>query len=287
MAWVQWLSLAIVAAALPAGALYAYGAWRWTADTRALLARLEAARSALPSPVRYDERELDGLPAPVQRFFRAVLRHGQPIIDAANVEHTGTFNTGEDRDRWRPFTSQQRVVTRPPGFVWNGRVSMLPGLPVHVHDAYVAREGVLRPAVLGIFTLMDLHGTAEVAQGELMRYLAEASWYPTALLPGQGVRWAPIDDRSARATLADGPVSVTLTFRFDDRGLIESVRADARGRTGGKATVMTPWEGRWSNYQERGGILVPLTGEVAWLTPEGRKAYWRGTIRSLGCEFRR
>ena len=35
---------------------------------------------------------------------------------------------------------------------------------------------------------------------------------------------------------------------------------------------MTPWEGRWSDYAEQGGIMVPMSGEVAWLTPEGRRA---------------
>lgn len=118
-----------------------------------------------------------------------------------------------------------------------------------------------------------------------MRFFAEAAWYPTALLPSQGVRWEPVDDRSARATLVDGAQSLTLLFRFDDQGLIESARAEARGRTVGKAIVMTPWEGRWSDYQVRDGMPVSMAGEVAWLTSEGRKPYRRGRITSLRYEF--
>ena len=37
--------------------------------------------------------------------------------------------------------------------------------------------------------------------------------------------------------------------------------------------------------QTQGGMRIPMTGEVAWLTPEGRKPYWRGTITSLRYEF--
>ncbi|MEO7362298.1 MAG: DUF6544 family protein [Gemmatimonadaceae bacterium] len=66
------------------------------------------------------------------------------------------------------------------------------------------------------------------------RYFAEMAWYPTALLPGQGVRWEAVDERSANATLVDGPISLTLLFRFDDARLIKSVHADARGATQGK-----------------------------------------------------
>jgi hypothetical protein len=43
-----------------------------------------------------------------------------------------------------------------------------------------------------------MRGTGEIAEGQLMGFFAEAAWYPTALLPGQGVRWEAVDDSSAR-----------------------------------------------------------------------------------------
>ena len=81
---------------LPIGALLAlvfvgltaFGSMRWTDATRRLTARLEAGR--LPASLgRYDPRELEGLPAPVQRYFRAVLKEGQPLIAELNY---GTGN---------------------------------------------------------------------------------------------------------------------------------------------------------------------------------------------------
>jgi hypothetical protein len=246
---------------------------------------LDASRIEI-SPARYDAAgELAGLPVPVKRYFQTVLTDGQPIIAAVSVDHKGRFNIGQTADRWKPFTSRQRVTTRRPGFVWDARVMMMPGLPVLVHDAYVAGEGILYPSILGIFNLADMRGTGDVAEGELMRFFAEAAWYPTALLPSQGVEWQPIDDRSAQATLTDGDLRLALTFEFDDQGLIAVVRALARGRTLGKDIVMTPWEGRWKDYRARDGMVVPFAGEVAWLTPDGSKPYWRGTITRLLYEF--
>lgn len=277
----------VLVLALAFAALTAFGAWRWNGRTLALMDRLEAGRVA-PNPALFDAREIEGLPPVVQRYFRTTIPDGAPIVAAATVEHSGNFNMGEKADNWQPFTSRQRVVTRRPGFVWDGHMVMLPGLGVRVHDAYVAGEGLLRPAVLGLFTLMELQGTKEVAEGELMRFFAEAAWYPTALLPSQGVRWEAVDERSARATMTDGGLSLTLTFTFDPQGPIESVRADARGRTEGGKVVMRPWEGRWSDHQLRDGMWVPMSGEVAWLLPPeegGRKPYWRGTIRSLTYEW--
>ena len=130
-----------------------------------------------------------------------------------------------------------------------------------------------------------MRGTPEAAQGELMRFFAEAAWYPTALLPSQGVRWEAIDDRAAKAILKDGDVTVTLLFRFNDAGLIGSVRAEARGRIVNGAVVATPWEGRVSGYELQEGMRVPMEGEVAWMLPEGPKPYWRGRITKLSYEF--
>jgi hypothetical protein len=256
-----------------------YGAFRWAAGTRELRAHLEAARVPMRRQV-VDFRELEGLPTPVQRFFRIVLKDGQPMVAGVNVRHSGTFNMGATTDQWKPFTSNQRIVTQRPGFDWDGRVTMIPGLQVRVHDAYVAGEGTLCATLFGLYSLVHLYGIGDPAQSELMRY-------PTALLPSQGVRWEAVDDRSARGTLTDGTSAVTMLFAFNEQGLIDTVRADARGRLVGGRVVPTPWHGRFWHYGERSGMLVPLDGEVAWLLPEGARPYWRGRITGIAYDFAR
>jgi len=265
---------------------YAYGAARWAAQTRTLRARLDSARTPVQQQT-VDFSDLAGLPDPVQRYFRAVLTDGQPVVTGVTVEHTGTFNMSATAEQWQPFTSDQWVVTTRPGFVWNGQVSVLPGVPARVHDAYTAGEGILHVALLGLVSVTDLRGAGALAEGELMRYFAEATWYPTALLPSQGVAWAVGDNRSAYGTLTDGDTTITLLFTFNDQGLIDTVQTEARGRTVDGEMVPTPWRGRFWNYAERNGMLVPLDGEVAWLLPEGVQPYWRGHIVDIDYELAR
>jgi hypothetical protein len=286
MIWVIWTALGLGGFAAALLMMAAYGRHRWGETTQALLARLEAARQpAIRS--RYNAQELEGLPAPVQRYFHAVLKDGQSVITSVTVRHAGTFNVTAlgSRELWIPFTSQQHVLTRRPGFVWNARMALIPGIAILVHDAYAAGVGTLHPAVMGLFSLTDQHGTGDIARGELMRFMLESAWYPTALLPSQGVRWVEVDEVSADATMADGKISMTMRFTFDDAGLIETVRAEARGAMVGGKVVMMPWEGRMSNYQERDGMLVPLAGEAAWVPSGARKPYWRGAIVSIAYEF--
>jgi len=264
--------------------LLGYGRLRWKSFTKALRDRIEAARRQTGVKA-FTTHGLALLPAPVQRYFRAALTEGQKTVAAVNLEQIGTFNLSETTEQWKPFTANQRIVTNCPGFSWDARIAMIPGMPVFVQDAYVGGEGILRVAVLGLVTKFDLHDQGELARGELMRFLAEAAWYPTVLLPGHGVVWSPTDEHSARATLQDGDLSVTLLFHFDSENLIDTVRAEARGRMVGARAVSMPWQCRLRNYATREGMRVPLEGEAAWITPSGTKTYWRGKITELSYEF--
>jgi hypothetical protein len=49
--------------------------------------------------------------------------------------------------------------------------------------------------------------------------------------------------------------------------------------------ISTPCEGRFWNYGERNGMLVPIQGEVAWLLAIGKKPYWHGRITEIAYEF--
>jgi hypothetical protein len=267
------LVLAIAATAL-------YGNARWNAGTTQLLNRLDAAQLKA-APQFFNTKELGGLPAPVKRYFESVLKDGQPIITAATVQHSGTFNMGETKDNWKPFTSTQRVMTRRPGFDWDARVMLFPGVAAHIHDAYIAGTGLLKVAIFGLIPVADLPDNPDLAKGEFMRFCIEAAWYPTALLPSQGVVWQAVDAQSATATFTDAGIAVTLLFGFSANGLIDTVRAESRGRWVGSTMTYAPWQGRFWNYAERGGLLVPLESEVAWVLPGEVKTYYRSLMTSV------
>ena len=279
------LTSLLVAVALVALVLI-YGNFRWRSATTKLHATLDAARLPLVTKT-FSEQELVGLPPPVQRYLRTALGNQTRVVAAVNLEQTGTFNQSETTPAWKPFTASQHVVTQRPGYFWDARITMWPAVIVRVRDAYVAGEGILQAAICGLIPVASLRDHGELAKGELMRYLAEAAWYPTALLPGQGVRWEAVDNLSARATLVDGELAVSLLIHFGDDHLIASIRAEARGRIDGGKISFMPWEGRFWNYVERNGMRVPLEGEVAWIHPEGPKPYWRGRITEIEYEFSR
>lgn len=284
MQLLTWTVIALIIVGGLYGGLVAYGSSRWNETTRGLLTRLESADVSGPT-ARYEAGSIAGLPTPVRRYFELALTDGQPIVRSAEIAMRGNFNMSLEAPKWKPFSSEQHVVTRRPGFLWNATIQMFPAVPVRVHDAYVAGIGILRPSILGLFPIGEVQGTDEIARGELMRWLAESVWYPTALLPGQGVEWQPVDATSANATLTDGPIRLTMLFRFGEDGLVSGIHVDARGGVVGGKTVMMPWEGRFSDYRRQNGMMVPFFGEVAWITPHGETPYFRGTVTQMTYRF--
>jgi hypothetical protein len=223
------------------------------------------------------------LPLPVGRYFERAIPEDQKRIARARVFQEGTFLVRPPR-LWRPFRAVETFTARPPGFLWEARIRMLPGVHVLVRDAFHEGAGSMRARCLG-YRLADTAGTPAIAAAALQRYLAEAVLMPTALLPAEGVAWTAIDASSARASLAAGTTRVSLDFRFGRDGLVESVLAPARMRDVGGQGVATPWRGRWWDYEEQDGLLAPRCGEVEWLLPQGPQPYWRGQVTRIEYEL--
>ena len=279
--WIKWIAIIGVLIIVSFGIAAIYGSYRWESDTDRLRAKLTNGRQTI-KPKIYNQKEIEGLPEPVQRFFRTVIKDGQAIVAAVKLSQQGLFNMSETENKWSPFTATQFVITQRLGFDWDARIQMAPGVNAFVHDTYLLGEGSLHASLLGLFTVAKIPSTPEANQGELLRFFAEAPWYPTALLPSQGVRWEAINDTSARATLTDGATTVSVVFQFNAEGTIDTFRTEARYRD--KLTAM-PWGGRFGEYSVRNGMLIPLEGEVGWEYPEGTRLYFKGRTTEISYEF--
>lgn len=257
---------------------------RWQSRTSRLVERVDVSRSAARATYSVAS-DLDGVPVAVQRYFRTVLRDGQPLVRRARFRQEGEFLIKPERGTWVPFAATQDVGVAPPAFVWDARMRVAPGVSVRVRDAFAEGRGYMHASLLATVSLVAVEGTPGIAFGALQRYLAEAAWYPTALLPSQGIAWTALGEGdSARATLTAGGVTVSLDVHFGVDGLIESVYAADRPRHVDGRDVPTPWQGHWFEYGQHDGMRIPQRGEVAWLLPEGPQVYWRGRVTEIHFE---
>lgn len=274
------MMLLLALAAIAAGAV-GVGLWREEQAGRKLSAALlaQAARTPPSSAVDPD------LPPPVARYLQRALGEPARRIRVARMQQTGDLRTGVHALSWSDFSAEQLVVPGAPGFVWKARVAMPMGAHVRVLDSYVDGVGAGRVSVMSAMAVSSTSGAKELNAGALHRYLAEAVWYPSALLPSAGVQWTPVSDQAAMATLEDRGARVSLEFRFNDADEVVAVHTPGRwGRFEGGYRLV-PWEGHFKDYRVVDGVRVPGYGEVGWFDGGQWQPVWRGRVTGPQFEF--
>jgi len=209
----------------------------------------------------YDQ--LDGLPEPVQRYFKYALPNGRPYLNFLRLQHTGTFKTGMDKD-WTDIRGEQYFTAKPPGFVWIGKTKQF-----KARDAYVNNVGNLSVYLFGLVRIINSSGEA-VDQAELVRWLGEGVWMPTNLLPDEHKQWSAIDDNSAELTFNWKGHSIHFHIHFNELGQI--VRLETQRYMEKK---LENWVGEVGDYKEIDGIKVPTHIEAGWVLDKGRYTYAR------------
>jgi hypothetical protein len=233
-----------------------------------------------PSLATRDVAEMRSVPPPVTRYLSwALPPHCR--LRLVRLIQRGMLRADVRRDRWLSFEAEHMAAPESVGFLWNARVSVAPFVHMRVRDALIGGQGSGNVSLLSAVTVGKAAGTTAMNSGSLHRFLAEAVWYPTALLPSNQLQWSPIDENRALATLTDHGVSVSLEFRFAPTGEVLGIYTPARWGKFGSGYRQAPWEGRFRDYQQRDGIFVPTQGEVAWYVRDKWRTVWQGTITAF------
>ena len=283
--WVGLSAVVVTVAGAAVAVLTMVGSRRWQRRTaqqeRALLlsSRIPAGRRQV------DFRNFEELPAPVARYLKLALRDGQHLVQVARFAEHGRLRTAPQSERWMRFQARQVVVPPSIGFIWDAAIRLAPGLHIRVRDSYVNGRGLGQASLQSMLSMAEDGGTPALNAGELYRFLAEAVWYPTALVPGPALTWTAIDDARSLATLRHGELAVSVEFRFNDAGEVGGIYAASRPRLDGKTYRMTPWEGHFADYVAVDGMTVPRRGEVGWHLAGAWRSVWEGTVTDLRYEF--
>lgn len=238
------------------------------------------------SSVYRPEDELKGLPEPVQRYFQQTLVPEQPLIRDLTLKQAGRINLLYHGVAWKQFTAQQDIIMHSPGFIWQATVNMAPSINAFVINSYRSGRGWLHAKIMGLVTVAETDDERALAEGELIRFLAEAPWFPTRLLPSQGIHWQAINNRSAQATLTDNGLTVSVTFTFDDEFRIINASSEERYRQNYSGeSIYAPWESRFSDYRRAGGMLLPHATEAGWIVNKQWLSYWQGEVTDWDIRF--
>ncbi len=194
-----------------------------------------------------------GLPAPVERFARAVFGDQIPVIHSAVISGGGklTFQGITFNSRWR--------------FVHNAGYD---------YRHYLEATIFGRPLIRVNEWFLDGKSRLELPFGvigegpktdkaAILGLWAESVWLPSILFTDARVRWEAIDDTSARLIVPSGDEEDSFTVTFDAQtGLMTQLEA-MRWRDE-KDTQKLRWTNQILGWQEFHGSKIPSPASITW-----------------------
>lgn len=225
-------------------------------------------RSKSISNKTFTYKQLEGLPEPVQRYFKHVLKEGQSYISYVRLMHDGQFKTDKN---WVNIKGEQYFTTEKPGFLWKGTTSMFVA-----RDMYISDKGQLIVSLFSLYKIVDAHGE-KYDEGELQRWIAESVWFPTNLLPSNRLKWVGINTHSARLNFNYKDISTSFVVYFNDADEIKEMESF---RYMGEEK-REKWLCTMSNYKELNGVVVPTYAEAIWRLEKGDNVYAKFNVQKM------
>lgn len=216
------------------------------------------------------EASITGLPEPVQRYLRYTNIIGKETIKTVKLKQKGSMRPQINLP-WMPLIAEQYYTINPPAFLWFGTIKPFPFLSIVGKDQFVDGQGSMIVKLFSLIPLVDGRG-ANFDQGELLRYLVEMLWFPTALLSDY-LQWEKLDSQSAKVTMNYSNITVSAILSFNEQNQITHLTAERYYEKG-----LEKWSGFCEEYREMNGIYIPTKCEVTWNLASGDFSYFRGEI---------
>lgn len=197
-----------------------------------------------------------GLPAPVERFYRAVYGDQVPVIESVVLTGRATLRP------FGPITLPGRFrITHIAGQSYRHYIEATWfGIPImKVNESYVDGKSYAK-----IPMFPEEFNQPKTNQGANLGLWSESVWIPSVFVTDPRVRWLPVDDATALLVVPFEDRQETYVVRFDEQtGLItwfESMRYHAAN-----SAAKTLWMNQSVRWEEMDGRPFMKTGAAIWM----------------------
>ena len=197
----------------------------------------------------------EGLPGPVERFFRKVYGESLPVVETVVITGRAVLRTFLGI----PFPARFIFVHRAGKDYRHYIEATWFGLPVmKVNEGYLDGKSFFE-GPMGRW-----HDDPGMNQAANLALWAEAAWFPSLLVTDPRVSWAPVDADSAILSVPFEDGRDRFLVRFDPAtGLIALMEAMRFRNPGDREKIL------WMTKPEKGGTIAgtPLSaaGSATWL----------------------
>ena len=179
---------------------------------------------------------------------------------------------------WMSATATQYTTIDIPAFIWIVEVKMNSLLSAVGRDKFENGKGEMLIKLNSLLSVVHEKGE-KIDEGSLQRYLGEMVWFPSLALSPY-IRWEPIDDSAAKATLTYKGTTGSGTFHFNSRGEVTAFSA-LRYKGNESTAKRHEWIMNITDYKSFEGIKVPCKMTATWKMDGGDWTWLRLEVTDI------
>lgn len=197
----------------------------------------------------------DGLPAPVERFYRTVYGDAIPVIDTVVIKGRAEIS---------PFGIKfpaRFIFVHNAGKDYRHYIeATFFGLPfMKVNESFVDGNSHFE------LPIGTYDNDPSITQGAGLGLWAEASWFPAVYLTDPRAHWEPVDDKTALLYVPFGDKEENFVVRFNpETNLIDMMEA-MRCRDAGQELHKILWITKNVDGKNIDGSKLSAIGSATWL----------------------
>lgn len=215
----------------------------------------------------FEPAMLDDVPEPARRYLARAIAPGAPLARSVRLRLDGSIRLSAEGPPARMMSEEVLAPAR--GYVWSARVRS-GALPIRGYDLYAAGSGEMRWWLAGLLPVVRVSG-ADFDRSAIGRFVGEAVFVPSMLVPHTGAVWEAVDADRARVRRTVDGEEVVSTLRIDEEGRlveVEVLRWNADEQNGPVGYL--PFVVRCSGGERAsGGFTLPAGVAAGWRTESG------------------
>lgn len=224
-----------------------------------------------PAPALVTARDLEPLPAAVQRYLRFSGVVGKPRVVNFRVTFRGGLAPSRD-SALLPFTAEQIsfVDQRTRLFFIESKRS---GIPFDALHAYVGPHATMRVKLASLVTIVDAKGP-KMDQSETVTMFNDMCFLAPATLIDPSIQWEELPDATVKGTFRNAGHTISAILSFNpDGSLANFVSQDRYQSADGKTYQLYPWATPIREYRDFRGVKIGARGDAVWHEPGGAFKY--------------
>jgi len=207
--------------------------------------------------------DITGVPQTVSDYFMNIGLVGQNRKRVAFIIQEGRLKLSPDGE-WLNGYAEEYLTIPNLSRNWMSELEVNNFFTVYTHEYYIDGKGLNRVQFFPSISTITSKGS-DIDISAFITFASDLVLCPTAFT-GENIHWVEVDESHSILRVEDitHKISTSVICSFENN-LITRIESNNRYRGTENGNVITPWRVDYSDYQYKGGILIPHDITYTWM----------------------